>query len=207
MPPATDETPRSSVARLAAEDLAFVEAMRARKDETARHWRRHDERAREATKWLAAKAGGDARRLAARDRAAMELAAARIRRDIWREDHPRPFWFWQRPAWRRERAAAQAPIEAAKRAAAKAEKRASPKAIIAWRQEFADHQAERDAALTSRRALALMPSEQAEDEQQRRHERERAEAMRARRAQPRQVFDPESHSPTANRPRPGRRPR
>ena len=96
---------------------------------------------------------------------------------------------------------------AAKRAAAKAEKRASPKAIIAWRQEFADHQAERDAALTSRRALALMPSEQAEDEQQRRHERERAEAMRARRAQPRQVFDPESHSPTANRPRPGRRPR
>lgn len=207
MPPATDAAPRSKAARLAAEDLAFVEAMRARKDETARHWRRHDERAREATEWLAAKAGGDARRLAARDRAAMELAEARRRRDMWREDHPRPFWFWKRPAWRRQRAAAQAPVEAAKHAAAQADKRASPQAITAWRQAFADHQAERAAALAARRALAPTPSEQADDEQRRRHEREQAEAMRARRAQPRQVFDPEIQTPAANRPRPGRRPR
>jgi hypothetical protein len=207
MPPATDDAPRSKAARLAAEDLAFVESMRARKDETARRWRRHDERAREVAEWLAAKVGGDARRLAARDRAAMELAEARQRRDIWKDDHPRPFWFWKRPAWRRQRAAAQAPVEAAKRAAAKAEKRASPEAITAWRQAFADRQTERAAALAARRALAPTPSEQAEDERRRRHEREHAEAMRAQRQRPRAILDPHPHDPAATGPRPRRRPR
>ncbi len=206
MPPASNDAPRSKAARLAAEDLAFVESMRTRKDETARRWRRHDECAREAAEWLAAKSGGDARRLAARDRAAMELAAARSRRDMWKEDHPRPFWFWKRPAWRRQRAAAQAPVEAAKRVAAKAEKRASPEAIKAWRQAFADHQAARAAALASRRALASTPSEQAEDMQRRRHERE-DETLRMQATKRGQVFDLGGVDPAATRPRPGRRPR
>jgi len=207
MSPATDDAPKSRAARLAAEDLAFVEAMRARKDETARRWRRLDDRAQEAAEWLAARAGGDARRLAARDRAAVDVTAARLRRNGWLEDHPRPFWFWKRPAWRRQRAAAQAPVEAAKRAAAKAAKRARPEAITAWRQAFADHQAERAAALAARRALAPTPSEQAEEDQRRRHEREHAEVMRAQRPLPRQAFDPQAVEPAETRPRPRQRPR
>ena len=207
MPEATDTAPRSRAEQAAALDSAFMAAMRARKDGTGRRWRGHDDRAQEAAAWLADEAGGDVRRLRARDRAQEVLAATRERRDRWREDHPLPSWwrFWERPRWRQAKIAAQAPVERAKRKAARAEQRASPQAITAWRQAYADHQAEYVAAIAARRACALLPSEEARAEAAQLEAEQRAKAaMTGQRPGPRvQALPTLPKTPT--RPRPGRR--
>ena len=206
MPEATDTAPRSRAEKAAALDQAFIAAMRGRKDDTGRRWRCHDECAQEAAAWLANEAGEDARRLRARDRAQEALAATRERRDRWREEHPLPPWwrFWERPRWRRQRIEAQAPVERAKRTAAKAERQASPEAITAWRQAYADHQAEYAAAIAARRACALLPSEEARAEAVRQEASRRAQAaMTAQR--PGQRVQPPPLPRTPTRPRPGRR--
>lgn len=205
--PACDAPPSSMADRLAAEDLAFIAAMRERRDTTARGWRRYDERAQALADWLRTKAGGDARRLAARDRAAMDLQAARSRRDLWLEDHPRPLWFWRLPEWQRQLAAAQGPVDKAKRRAAHGEECASPQAITAWRRTYADHQAAHAAALAARRVLAPTPSEQATEARQRIAERT-ALAQTRRRSQSlipvSSVSEDQGHGRTPAKP--GRRP-
>lgn len=207
MPEATDTAPRSRAEKAAALDQAFIASMRGRKDDRGRRWRSHDERAQEEATWLASNGGGDTRRLRALDRAQEALAAMRERRDRWREEHPRPpLWrFWERPRWRREKIEAQAPVEQAKRAAAKAEQRASPQAITAWRQAYADHQTEYAAAVAARRACALLPSEEARAEAARQEAKRKAQAaMSAQR--PGQGVQPLPTLPrTPTRPRPGRR--
>lgn len=207
MTPSHDSAPRSKAVRLAADDLAFEQAMRNRTDHTASRWAYHDDAAKQAAAWLAAKAGEDGRRLRAHDRAHEALAAARERRDRWREEHARPpLWrFWERPRWRRAKIEAQAPVEHAKRVAVKAERRAAPEALTAWRQAYAGHQAEHAAAIAARRACALLPSEEAQAEAARVDAARRATtATAAHRPAPRvRSASPLTAAPT--RPRPGRR--
>ena len=204
MVPAT-KPPRSTAENLAAEDLAFAKSMRERTDRTASHWQSYDEQAQEIAAWLHAKVGGDARRLGARDRAAIALQAARIRRDDWMEANPRPRWmFWKRRRWKKQKDAEQSRVEAAKRAATKASERASPKEITTWRTAYADRQAERAAAIAARRALALTPSEQARAAMVRERDEIAARATVARAASPRVVIE-QAHIAKPSRPRPGRR--
>lgn len=204
MPPADDRAPTNRATRLAIANAAFIEDMQQRRDLTASRWRYYDDRARSAAEWLESHAGGDAVRIAAQERAAMGLRATRAQRTDWLAEHPRPPWwrFWERPRWTRGRAAAQAPIEVAKRTAARAERRASPAALAAWRETFTAQQAEQQEALRERRRLALTPSEQAKVEQA---EQARAATVRARVMHSRPPTLHAPMTPPPSRPRPGLR--
>lgn len=202
-----DGVPSSKAARMAADDFTFEQAMRSRTDYTASRWKYHDDAAEQAAAWLADHAGEGARRLRAKERASEALAAARDKRDRWREEHARPpLWrFWERPRWRREKVMAQAPVEDAKRKTAMAENRASPEVLTAWREACAVHQADRAAAIAARQALAMLPSEQAQADAARADAARRAKtAATGHRPVPR--FNRAPPLPAApTRPRPGPR--
>lgn len=203
VPAATDATPRSTAAGLAAEERAFSEAMRSRVDPKALRWRFHDDQARAAAEWLAGKEGGDARRLAAHDAAARAARLAGIAWQVWQEEHPRPFWPWRWSRWRRQQAEARAPYESRRRAAKRAACQASPEAIEAWRAAYRVKEAEQTAAHAARRAIASTPSEEAQarsERQDRRRVAERAQATAWARQRPRQ-------SPSTNAPMPPAKPR
>ena len=160
---------------------------------------------REAAEWLRAHAGDDARRIAARDRLALSVQAARARRYEWVAEHPRPPWwrFWQRPRWVQERGRVMAQVEEAKRLAGRADRKASPAAITAWRQTYAEHLAEHAQALRQRQQLALLPSEQAVMEHA--QEARSAPARSARFSAPTAPVTRVMDDPPPSRPRPGRR--
>lgn len=205
MPAATDAAPITRAVKRAASDAAFVEALAQRRDPTASRWRYYDQRVRAAAEWLRDHAGEEARRLAARDRLALGVKAARARRHDWVGAHPRPAWwrFWERPRWLQERAQVQAQVDDIKRQAARAERKASPAAITAWRETYAEQQAEHVEALRERQRLALLPSEQADAE----HAREALAAVSRSvlATAPRPQVRPPMENPPSSRPRPGRR--
>jgi hypothetical protein len=161
MPVAFDDAP-GSWPDLAGQDLEHRDALGKSNAPKALRWRFHDSQADKTAAWLARKVGGDARRLSARDAAARDLRLARIAWDAWQAQHPRPFWPWLWPRWRREQSQARACFDATRSAARRADRRASPEAIEAWRRAYAVKESENAAAMAARRALAMLPSEQAQ---------------------------------------------
>lgn len=205
MPAVTDAALVTNAAKRAASDAAFVQAMTGRRDQVASRWRYYDQRVCEAAEWLRNHSDEEARRFAARDRLALGVHAARARRYDWVTEHPRPAWwrFWQRPRWVRERARMLAQVEEAKLLAARAARKASPAAITAWRQTYAEHRAEHAEALRQRQQLALLPSEQ--DELERAQEARSTLARSARARAPTPPVTRAMDDPPPSRPRPGRR--
>lgn len=205
MPPAGDRPTMTRSARLVAADAAFIADMGQRRDLTASRWRYYDDQARAAAQWLEAHSRDEAQRKAAQEQAVQALRAARATRADWQAEHSRPPWwrFWQRPRWMQARAQVLAPVAVAKRAAAQAQRRASPAALAAVREMFAAHQVEHTEALRERRRLALTPSEKARAEQD---QRACADSLRQAWAAPPRPGAPHLVQGTPpTRPRPGRR--
>jgi hypothetical protein len=196
MPPESDRAPGQGAKTLAAQDLEFVEGMRRSSEPKALRWRFHDNQSRTAAEWLAAKVGGDARRLAAHETAVRLARLEEIAWQVWQEEHPRPFWPWRWPRWRHEKDEALAAYEDRRRAAKRAGRRASPEAIEAWRAAYRAKEAEQASARAARRAIALTPDEEAQAR------RERQDVRRARgRAQGTTRAPPTAPTPTHRAPR------
>ncbi len=195
----------TKAARRTVDDAAFVMTMIQRHDLVASRWRYYDQRVHDAAAWLRDHADEEARRLARRDRLALAVEAARAKRHAWITAHPRPAWwrFWERPRWARERAQVQSQVADAKCRADRAESKASPAAITAWRQTCAEHRAEYAETLRERQRLALLPSEQAEAD--RAHEARHTQAWVVHPIAPRPQVQRPLNTPPPPRPRPGRR--
>jgi hypothetical protein len=179
-PAPVDESPQSKEIEMAARDDVFVTAMRISTEAKALRWRRHENQVQEIDAWLLENAGGDTRRLVARDQTAFDLQLARAHRGAWLANHPKPFWPWLWLRWRKQRDVMQAMVEVAKQASARADRLASPEAIVAWRRDFVDQLTKRDEQLAARREIALTPNEHADGRRKRYEQRKAAERAEAK---------------------------
>jgi hypothetical protein len=157
-----DTTPKPLTPNAAScvSDTAFIAAMLANKGSDAARWRMYHEDAQREAAWLAAHANDEQERREQYRRERLALHNARYSRDEWLRKNRRPVWPWRWKRWRQRRAEFQHAVNIARGDATRSKTAVSSDALALLQAEHNAHRHALANALSARRRLAELPSEQ-----------------------------------------------